>query len=140
MIKLTITRQSDTKDCIMGYLAVNDSAVCYTLELPFAWLGKPRSIPKGVYSAFLRTEGKLGWRVELKGVADFTNVQIHIGKHLGNTEGCILLGKKVELGSCRIKDGESSKALKELEALFKKYNPKLCLDCNSTEQITVEVK
>lgn len=49
-------------------------------------------IPAGTYQAHTRTDGHLGWRIELEGVPGRTNIQIHRGNYPSDTTGCILVG------------------------------------------------
>ena len=50
------------------------------------------AILEGEYRGTVRTDGKLGWRIELSGTGERSNVQIHIGNNSDNTKGCILPG------------------------------------------------
>jgi len=49
-------------------------------------------IPAGTYQAHTRSDGHLGWRIELEGVPGMKNIQIHRGNYPGDTTGCILVG------------------------------------------------
>lgn len=80
----------------IGRLVIDGQEVARTLELP--WRNNESSvsrIPPGTYSAVMRTDGSLGWRIELAQVQDRTNVQMHIGNYAKEIEGCILVGDDV---------------------------------------------
>jgi hypothetical protein len=72
----------------------------HTLELPWkSDVGHISSIPAGRYLGSVRTDGTLGWRIELRGTGHRTNIQIHTGSRVANTsniEGCILPGRRLE--------------------------------------------
>lgn len=69
-------------------------------------------IPAGTYRAHTRTDGHLGWRIELEGVPGRTNIQIHRGNYPGDTTGCILVGTSQDTN--RVWDSpEAMKLLKE---------------------------
>ena len=63
--------------------------------LELAWRNnenKISALPRGDYTGSPRTDGDLGWRIELKGTGNRKNIQIHIGNKTAQTVGCILLG------------------------------------------------
>lgn len=68
--------------------------ICLTLEEP--WRENQRSvscIPAGTYKMFKRLSPSRGVFVwELKDVPGRSNIQIHVGNKLEDTEGCILVG------------------------------------------------
>lgn len=71
-----------------GRLLVNGAEIARTLEP-----GIPgNQIPKGSYAGKVRTDGALGWRIELENVTGWTNAQIHLGNFPSNTRGCVLVG------------------------------------------------
>ena len=73
-----------------GEIFVNGIRVGVTLEPEFM-SGKLMSA--GTYSAFKRISAKSGKMViELRNTSPRTNIQIHIGNRVGQTEGCILVG------------------------------------------------
>lgn len=88
--------------CVIGDMYLTTTAfpvsdpgtkLANALELAYRGnLAEISAIPPGDYSGFVRTDGGLGWRVELKGTAPRENVQIHIGNRTADTVGCILLG------------------------------------------------
>ena len=82
------------------------------------------AIPEGEYTAHVRAYGKLKWRLELDGVPDRKNVQIHIGNYLNvideetglersSIKGCIIIGERLGKDLCSVFN--SKKALNKLE-------------------------
>lgn len=116
---LTISRQHISHDCISGYLAVNGTISCYTLERPWSENAKNLSaIPDGEYRGLIRYDHDDHWRIELEGVLDRSNVQIHIGNNVDDSAGCILIGMELREDLCAIKGGTSRPAYAELKRLF----------------------
>ena len=117
--KISIFRQYPAAQCTSGYLAVNDSIICHTLERP--WQDNTpniSSIPAGTYPAILRYDHNDHWRIELQGTEPRTNVQIHIGNSPDQTKGCILVGQKLSPDLCKIVAGTSAPAYAMLKKAF----------------------
>lgn len=118
--RVTIFRQYPDQRCTSGYLAVNGEIIVYTLELP--WKDNKKNIsfiPAGIYSGFLRYDHSDHWRIELQDVpGNREYAQIHIGNVIKNTEGCILVGMKLEKDLCSIVGGTSVTAYKALKKAF----------------------
>lgn len=79
----------------VGGFPISDrgTRLCSALEL--AWrgnIGGISAVPAGSYAGFVRTDGRLGWRIELTGSGTRKHVEIHIGNSPVNTKGCILPG------------------------------------------------
>ncbi|OPY91217.1 MAG: hypothetical protein A4E72_00234 [Syntrophus sp. PtaU1.Bin208] len=96
-VNININREVETAQSTQGELQVGDQTL-RTLEMPdrenagtndSATAGR---IPAGTYQAHVRTDGPLGWRIELEGVPGRTNIQIHVGNTPEDTTGCILPG------------------------------------------------
>lgn len=107
-MKLTLLRSKQDDVCTFGALfAADGTLICYTLEEPWRDNAKGVScIPAGSYPWFIRVSkknGGTGHRAvdvpELKDVPNRTNVQIHIGNTLADTEGCILVGSARGVGA-----------------------------------------
>ncbi|PSR52643.1 hypothetical protein AHMF7605_03430 [Adhaeribacter arboris] len=122
-LRLFLDRKEKTDTCMRGYLLTQlttedkPKVICYVLELP------PRdnvpfvsSIPAGTYPVKVRTDGALGWRLELDNVPDRKNVQIHIGNFPKDTIGCLLPGKEAGASQCKVL--RSNEAMAELKSLF----------------------
>lgn len=116
---LEIQREYAGDDCTSGYLLVDGKVQAYALELP--WRGnRPliSAIPAGTYPGTLRYDHSDQWRIELQGVPGRTSVQIHTGNSPDDSEGCILIGKDLGPGLCRIKAGTSRPAYADLKRAF----------------------
>lgn len=107
LVQIKIKRRHLRNDCIIGELSAqlpfSKSATlpfrCFTLELPWRENRSDRSsIPAGRYGAFVRQDGKRGWRLQLTGTGRRSNIQIHTGNKPREIEGCILIGMRY-LGS-----------------------------------------
>lgn len=105
----------------MGELRVEDELIGYTLEDPvrelmiagrWKWdrtmkVAGRTAIPSGKYPLTITLSHRFGVRLPLlSDVRDFTAVRIHGGNAVGDTEGCILLGKdrrldKGWIGNCK---------------------------------------
>ena len=91
MIK--IKRISNTEYGTFGVLLKNDVPLMVTLErLPMHNQTNISCIPTGCYECEKITSEKHGKCIAVKNVPDRTNIQIHAGNQLKETEGCILVG------------------------------------------------
>jgi len=136
---ISIERKLTTDNCILGYLTVNGTSICHTMELPFRGnINDISSIPRGKYDASIRTDRKLGWRIELKNVPGRQNVQIHIGNYTADITGCTLVGKTVDTDNCSV--GQSKDAIREIERAFVNFKSDLCLECVSSPRYELEVE
>lgn len=136
-LEVVVERKSEATGCIMGYLLVDDEVVAYTLELPWLYnINDLSAIPTGSYSGFIRTDGKLGWRVELLNVAGRKNVQMHIGNYTRQTKGCILIGTGARLEGCAVENSADAlgRVRERLEAAIFKG------DINSSPEIEFIVR
>lgn len=91
--EIMINRTYKQMNSAIGRLSVNGTELCWTLELP--WKDNQNNvscIPVGFYTGTIRTDGTKGWRIELMGVPNRTNVQIHVGNYPSDVQGCILVG------------------------------------------------
>jgi hypothetical protein len=107
-VRIKIQRQHSGKDCISGQLSLEGDIVAYTLERP--WEGNIpliSSIPAGRYSAFVRTETKDRWRIELTDVPNRSNIQLHIGNTLADGVGCIMIGSNLQK-ECTLVEGKAA--------------------------------
>lgn len=99
LVSIVIQRDYETKKATMGTLAIGNKTL-YTLEPPnrnntvsedYIKAGR---IFAGTYKTVIRTDGDLGWRLQLEDKHGRTEVQIHRGNYLKDTTGCILPGTK----------------------------------------------
>ncbi|CEM21648.1 unnamed protein product [Vitrella brassicaformis CCMP3155] len=88
-----------------------NSASGHTLELEDQKKGK---IPTGTYDGYVRHDpgsSNLGPRIELVDVLNFTNIQIHKGNYVRNTDACILPGTRRDMHDTEgpmVKDSEAT--------------------------------
>lgn len=153
VFRIYIDRKLVTKDCVMGYLGINDNkAICHTLELPYKGNETDiSSIPAGRYTAFIRrynfTLKSLikGWRIELRNVPFRDNIQIHAGfwtflpfngLNTSDTKGCILVGKRFK--ECELFDDRD--AMMEISNEFSKFEKELILSSSSTKPVRIEIE
>jgi hypothetical protein len=106
---VNIDRKMSTNSCTMGYLSVNNKALFYTLELPWKNnINQISCIPAGSYNGVLRYDHTDKWRIELIGVPNRGNVQIHVGNYTKQTKGCVLLGENANTNACSVSSSKSA--------------------------------
>jgi uncharacterized protein DUF5675 len=101
--EIAIQRKFSSSECVSGYLLVEGKVICYILERP--WLGnipEISTIPNGRYDATIRTDGAKGWRIELIGVPERANIQIHVGNTPADSKGCLLPGINIDDSLCQV--------------------------------------
>lgn len=115
---IRIERNYRGEDCTSGYLSVNGTVKMYAIELP--WKNNQpdiSSVPVGKYKGILRYDHQDAWRIELVGVPNRKNVQIHVGNYVADSQGCVLVGADVDVDKlCVVKN--SKKAYSQLKSLF----------------------
>ena len=123
-IKIDIFRQNNV-GCLSGYISIMDEIIGYTVERPDVDnINDISAIPAGTYSAHIRNDGKLKWRLELENVPERENVQIHVGNYINviddktgfercSIKGCIIIGEKLGDDLCSVFN--SKKALNKLK-------------------------
>jgi hypothetical protein len=79
-----------------GTLLVEGEPFCKTLELPWAANAQNLScIPEGTYPVKLLPSLRWGRPMpHIENVPNRSNIEIHIGNFLKDTDGCVLLGTK----------------------------------------------
>jgi hypothetical protein len=96
-VTIHIDRETETANSTQSTLTVG-TANLQTLELPDRNNAATNNsdtagrIPAGNYNAHVRTDGPLGWRIELENVPGRANIQIHVGNTPADSTGCILPG------------------------------------------------
>lgn len=105
---ITLERLFHTETTTIGRLFIDGNPECWTLEdteRVFKIKGKTR-IPSGSYKIRVRTFGRIHEKylkkfpfhkgtLELMNVPNFTDILIHIGNTHEDTDGCLLLGDKL---------------------------------------------
>jgi len=125
----------------IGRLIIDGKDIGRSLELP--WKNNQSNIsriPEGSYPGFIRSDGKRGWRIQLKGVPDREFVQIHVGNYQRQIEGCILVGTDVtNVGNeCMVTNSKTT--LNNIRAKFEQMSSDLANLQSREVRITVTVK
>lgn len=127
-MKLLLERKHDTKDWTEGKLFIDGVYFCDTLEdqeRPVK-IKAQTAIASGHYKVILSMSNRFKKVMPLLlNVPNFEGVRIHSGNTKEDTEGCILVGKK-------IKDGFVGKSRDTFNLLMKKLAKQ--------EVITIEIK
>lgn len=100
-MKLTLKREHGTKDFTHGKLYINDIYFCDTLEDQERdiKIKNQTAIPCGLYKIILNMSQRFKREMPLLlNVPNFSGIRIHSGNTKEDTEGCILVGKKLKDG------------------------------------------
>ena len=129
MRKVTLTRWETGDQGTFGKLSADDVELgIYTGELP--WKDNKRTvscIPFGTYQTKWVEQPRHGLCYELQNVPDRSDILIHSGNYCGDkskelksdTEGCILLGKDLDVISGQKAVVASKKAVNRFKELMK---------------------
>ncbi|UZP68091.1 DUF5675 family protein [Desulfovibrio mangrovi] len=93
-MKMDIVRVERSEAGTFGVLIVDGSAFCVTLERP--WVDNQQnvsSIPPGDYICKRVQSPSKGNTFEITGVPGRSNILIHKGNFIGDSEGCVLVGQ-----------------------------------------------
>jgi hypothetical protein len=115
-------------DCTLGEVTLNGQWVCYTLEdamrQVIGWhvdqwkIAGKTAIPIGAYRLVLQNSPRFGPdTLTLLNVPGFVGIRIHAGNTHEDTEGCPLVGLRLE--GNRIAGGTSAPALEKLKGLVR---------------------
>jgi len=90
------------QSCTMGSLYVDGHFYCHTLEdveREHEKIYGETAIPKGLYDVIMSYSPRFKRPLpELLNVPNFTNVRIHSGNSVQDTDGCILVGIRAGVG------------------------------------------
>lgn len=92
---ITLLRTHPTQNAkgIHGLIITKTGKACNTLELKWNYNKRSDScIPTGSYVAQKSFSKKLGQTIKLYDVKHRSNILIHTGNYLSDTQGCILVG------------------------------------------------
>lgn len=116
MIDVKIKRFQCSPQGTAGALLVNRQFVCMTLELP--WLGNTRNvscIPRGSYIIRPWVSNEHGQVYRFDEVPGRSDILIHAGNFLRDTQGCILVGTTLIGDDDKLRLVESRRAKDKLD-------------------------
>lgn len=125
---ITLIRKVGTKGFTEGKLYIDGVYFCDTIEDEerVKKIQDKTAIPKGKYSVIINMSNRFKKLMPLLlNVPNYTGVRIHSGNTSEDTEGCILVGKK-------LKDGFITKSRDTFKLLMKKLE--------GQKDITIEIK
>lgn len=125
---ITLIRKVGTKGFTEGKLYLDGVYFCDTIEDEerAKKIQDKTAIPKGKYSVIINMSNRFKKLMPLLlNVPNYTGVRIHSGNTSEDTEGCILVGKK-------LKDGFITKSRDTFKLLMKKLE--------GQKDITIEIK
>ena len=150
-VEVYIKRLHSNENCTLGKIWANNVFIGYTLEYPWRnntpwddnktddWNRLHASrIRAGFYrSSWLRyhhSDAGVYWRLQLEDREGRTGIQLHIGSKLAHSEGCILIGKTIDVKKCEVY--QNSAAMHDLKRVFYgTSNP----DSSPRKNIVVEI-
>lgn len=91
-MNIRIVRQKYTGEVILGKMIVEMGGMQIMMD---TLENEKKAIPKGIYDIVYEYSPKFNvYLWELKGVKNRSEIKIHAGNHLRETEGCILVGDR----------------------------------------------
>ena len=127
-MKLDLVRNKEDKEYTEGKLYINGEYFCDTIEdkIRDTKVKNQTAIPAGHYKVIISISNRFKKIMPLLlNVPNFEGIRIHSGNTKEDTEGCILVGKKV-------KEGFVGKSRDTFNLLMKKLNKQ--------DFITIEIK
>lgn len=111
MRQIAVKRIRQGKNSTLSEIYIDDILVCYGLEdaVRDVKIKAETAIPAGTYRLDFNRHGAMNARykrrfpsvhqgmVEIKEIPNYSYVYIHIGNNIGDTAGCLLVGKTWEL-------------------------------------------
>ena len=111
LILLRLSKRNSINN--FGQIISSRGLICHTLELP--WLNNKQRdscIPAASYVCKKIKSPKHGNVIEIMDVPNRTNILIHAGNTINDTEGCVLVGSMVNKNSL-VKSRDALQALLE---------------------------
>lgn len=121
-MEITVFRVRFHETRTVGQLYVDGVFLCFTLEDKTREVKIPNetAIPEGRYRVVLETSKRFGPdTITLRDVPGFTSIRIHSGNTEDHTEGCLILGYRLN-DDGTIKFGTTRPALRDLKEKIKK--------------------
>jgi hypothetical protein len=129
---LKVIRIKQGKESTLSEIYLDGEFVCYGVEdaVRKTKIKGSTAIPAGRYPLGLNRYGAMNARysrkfpdlhrgmIEILGIPGFSYVYIHIGNHIGDTSGCLLVGMKMQLVDGDYEVSKSAKAYKRLYAML----------------------
>lgn len=134
-MQLQLIRREFSEECTIGELFINGEFFCFTLE-DREREGQPKvpgktAIPWGIYRVIIDASRRFGRLMpRLVDVPGFEGVRIHVGNTDKDTEGCILLGRRVAPGS---------KAIEASRLAFDDFYARLAAALDDGETVMIEI-
>lgn len=133
-MELRVNRFKYGEKSTLGRLFVNGEIECYTLEdvkrADGVKVQDATCIPAGTYNVII--DASVRFKRDMPHVLDvpgFTGIRIHSGNTDADTDGCILLGEKIE----------NDDFISGSKDAFGKFFPKLQAALAAGEDVTIEV-
>jgi hypothetical protein len=118
-----LQRRATAPDWMFGELTTGATLRCYTLEdeLRKIKVDGETAIPAGRYEVIFERSPKFGPdTLTLLGVTGFKYIRIHSGETDDHTEGCILVGNRIDEAAGRISGGKLAKVLERLKDVYRR--------------------
>lgn len=125
-MEIELARQPSAKETTFGDLYVDGVFECYTLEDQIREIaGRPvaewkihgrTAIPAGRYRVTLENSNRFGPdTITINDVPGFAAIRMHGGNSAADTEGCVLVGDKVDLAAAKISGAKFAHVLDGLK-------------------------
>jgi len=118
----TLRRRRTTPDWMYGDLTTGELR-CYTLEdeLRQVKVGGETAIPAGWYEVRMEDSAKFGPdTLTLVDVDNFTHIRMHSGNTDEHTDGCILVGNRIDEPKGEIYGGKAAGVLEDLKDVHRR--------------------
>lgn len=124
-MRLVLQRNLLIPSVTLGKLIIEgvDSPNIHTLELPRGDGGKGYCITQGLYNCIPHNSPKHPDTWEVLKVPGRTNILIHVGNYVKDTQGCILVGKTIDSSVPMVgNSGEAMEYLRNIIGVDKNFS------------------